>query len=532
MADAPAPARVRAALTAALAAAQARQRRGPDQGLRRELLSRLRLLLGDAAGGWRELERAFELDAHLHACYGEADESRSDGARPLERLFACSGEPVPQLQLPALDAVVRASPASPWAWAWRGALRRRRLDYEGAASDLERAWTLGERSADVLTWLGEAKVQLGRTAEGLQDMRRALSLPGARAWHRAWLGRARLNAARDPAGLSDLDAAVAQQPDACLPWAWRGLARLRLGLPGAAKDFKRAQTLDRGEARRWLAAWHAMALSESGSAERALEAVARARRAMPSYPPLLRARATALRRLGRVRRWARALDEAARADLKQAHSLGRLARPRLLEMDRLLSRAASARRPSPAALRWRGLTRGALGRSEASRADLERAARLEPEEPLGRLWLGEALAREGRPKQALRELARALRLGAPASAAQAARARALLALGDLKRALRVFDAAAREDAHNVRLLTDLGAARLLAGDADGAKSALEKAAACDPGCLPALVDLAEACRRLRLRKQSRACLSRAFAVDEPAARERLARWAGLRRGRA
>ena len=476
--------------------------------------SRRLLLAGDCAGGWEALRRAFEADGSLAAQYGEGAEN---ALRPAGRRAD------PSDLLDALDRGVRRQPKLAAARAWRGAVRRRRLDYAGAVEDLSRAWTLGERTAAVLTWLGEARFQTGDRTGGLRDMERALSLP-CRAWNHAWYGRVKLTMGRDPSGLRALDRAVALEPRNGWLRAWRGEARRRLGLRGAMADFDRALALENGREAGLIFWWRGLGRLQQGKAAAALDDLTRAAKDIPAHPGPAKARAEALRRLGRRREWLEALETATRLDPRALqHLRGRPAsewESMAEELSRLLERAPRL----AAGRRWRGLLLTWLGRPQEALADLDAAVRLKRSDAAGWAWRGAALRALGRATESAASLDRALTLQPSRAEAWLERSRAALALGDAKGALASLDRAAALDGGLGPAFAERGVVKLMLGRAKDAVPDFERALRQDPRDVPTLVDLSVALARAGAAGRDRAPRSQARALDRARADARLAAW--------
>lgn len=505
-----------------------RLRRRPREAQSWELRSRLRLEAGDCAGGWAALMRAFAQDPRLPSTYAEGEEwAPPQGGSRRRPWPARSNGPPAALLLSRLDAILSRRPALAEAWAWRGALRRRVLNYAGAVADLDRAWALGLRSSLILTWRGEARVQILDFNGGRRDLGRALTLP-CRAWNHAWCGRVLLTLCGDAGGLKHLDTAIKLDPGFAWHYAWRAMARQRLGdSRGMFEDFRKALRLDRrGDYRCWVYAWRGLAFLKGGRPRRALRDFDRAVEAMPGYAPALWGRAQACRALGRFRDWIEGLDHAARINSKYLQSLHAWPKAELesalADVDGLLRRSQGL----DAARRWRGFLLARLGRFQEAISELDRVVGGRPRDALARLWRGEALCRAGRLEESQADLDETLRLEPGSALARAARAKVFIVRGRLKQALRELETAGLLDQHCAPVFADLGSLRLMMGSPQGAVEALERAVAKDRRYASAYADLGLARGRLGDGRGERRDLRRAFQLDSRGVSERLRMWAG------
>lgn len=457
-----------------------------------------------AEEGWARLRQAFAADPDGMSDYGEAEQHAASSR----------SSPVPSRRL--LAALKRAR--TPSLLFWRGLLRRRVMDYQGAVADLSRARALGERSAALLTWLGEAKLQVGDAEGGRRDLEAALALPDARAWNHAWAGRALMTLCHDREAAALLDRAVALAPRWPTALAWRGEARRRLGdAGGALVDLETALWLQRRGRNAQLArGWRALALLALHKAPQARKALAGLVRLMPDYEVWWSGLAQAEAACGRPARWAACMDRAAALSLKYAQEPGRWSRERLEETLAALERAPR----TAAVLRWRGLMRLRLGRAAEALPDLEISCRREPSIALQWLWRAEALAALGR----LPEARACARRGGDGVEARLLGGRLAALAGDAKAALAAYDRAERADGRCVRVFSERGSLLLSVGRAAAARADLRRAARLDARDPGTWVDLSEALRRLGDGPESRAALRAARALDPERAKARRAQW--------
>jgi tetratricopeptide (TPR) repeat protein len=472
--------------------------------------SRVRLLAGDCLGGWELLTRAFRDDPEGMSYYGEGVVETSNAYRIGEGPM-----------IAALSSALRRRPRLAAALAWRGALRRRQCRYEEAAADLARAERLGLRTAAVLTWLGEARLQLADIDEGFRLLRSALTKRDARAWNWAWCGRSYLTRARDAAGLDYLDRAVVLAPDWPVALAWRGEARRRLGdKKGMEADFSAALRLaPDAHLARLIRGWRALARGGAGALRDLREAAV----AMPDYPLWHRGLAQAAWRAGDDSAWIESFDRAARLSAKYVHEAGcwdaRFSASALAALDRV----CSARPRHAAARAWRGFLRLRAGMPARALRDLEAACSLDPAHPAAWAWRAQALAEAGKPAEARRALTRGLALS-PRVDLWLALSRLELGQGRLQPALKAYASALAADPGCARAYTERGALQLALGDAAGAAADLRRAVDLDRRDANAAADLAEALSRLGRRAQAGELRRRALRLDSAAARHRFDYW--------
>lgn len=466
----------------------------------------------DLVRAWTTLAAAWKGGPRWAGDYGEGRENADPDADRREAALAS-----------ALDAALAKTPRHAGAWLWRGALRRRALDYAGAAADLWRAHALGIKTAMLLTWRGEARLQTLDRTGGLADMKAALRRPDAAAWNWAWLGRSLLNHFRDRKGLDALDRAIALDPSWPEARAWRGEARRRLGdAAGSIADFDAALSLGPDEALRLLVrGWRALLLVETGRAKEADAELAAVSAAAPGRALWVHGRALAARADGRLSDWVLRLDEACALDSKYEKNLG-LAAPE--QREALLRDLASpdARR-RPASLRLRGRLLLACGRAQEAERDLAAYAKAVPRSAAARLLLCEALLGQGKTDaaRAALSLARAL---APADAeAELLGARLELGAGDADAARAAYARALALDARCGPALAELGALELSLGGA-AARDLLEKAVAVSHTDVFPLVDLSFARRRANDDAGAKEAWAKAVSLDAGRATERASVW--------
>ena len=466
-----------------------------------------RLLAGDAAGGWADLMRAYELGPDFMFAYAEARAGRGRGAddrMPDERL---------------LKALERPKQASDWAW--RGLLRRRTGDYAGAVADLDRAKSLGLRTAMLLTWRGEARLHLGDSS-GMKDMEKALTLP-CHAWNHAWCGRAKTAFGRDPGALTHFDRAVALEPRNGWYLAWRAEAKRLLGVKGALADFDKALELDPGyDYQAWVRTWRGLARLQAGKAAGALADFDAALKKKPGYALAVSGRMRARRALGRWKSWLDDLETVSRLDAKHVHAWYNRPREELAELARDLDRAGGGAR----AEKWRGFFRLLLGDLSGARAALGRAATLK-KDPWLHAWTAQLAEQEGRAADALASYGRALTLAPKDPVIRAWRARLHLAAGKTKGALADFDRALASDQRYAWIFADRGRVRLMSGKAALAAADFEKASVLDGNDAGLWADLAAAYGAGRRPADRKRALARAMSLDPARAEGRLAIWRDL-----
>ena len=445
-------------------------------------------------------------------------------------------QPDAQGLLTRLEVVQAQRPDCAPAWAWSGAIRRRRLDNLGASRDLERALALGLREPAVLAWLGETRFHLGDAAGGRLHFDEAL-VRGARggrggpAWVLAWYGRCELNKQRDPVGFVHLDRAIEQRPDFGWWYAWRGEAHRRFGrIDEALADFDAALARPSGmdaSRRAGVWAWQGLARLDAGQPAQAIEDFGRTLAADPHNVPALMGRAAAWRTLGRTREWL--------SDLDAAHRVA----PRLLDRwvgaeARVSARDALARltaecdsgAPWPLGLAWRGLLRMRLGDAEAALTDLDAAVRLARDAPT-RLWRAEARLALGRNVEALEDLDAFVAAAPSRVDGRVARSRARSVLGRFEEAESDLDQALRLDPGDARSWAERGALRLRTGRAAEAKEDLGRALEMDARLLNALVDLSVLEHAGGDPDRAKKTFAGALKVSDSAPRDRLQLWNGL-----
>ena len=494
-----------------------------------EVRSRLRLLLGDCEGGWSDVLRSFARIPVEILNYAGGPELAPRGPAPpppdLDRFLDPDVVPVWTL-LEILDKEIARHPRLASAWVWRAALKRRHSDFAAAISDFDRAEQLGMRTSTILTWRGEAKIQILDFRGGRKDLKDALRLPCG-AWNHAWCGRALFTLCHDPGGLKHLDQAIALAPRYSYYYAWRGLAKLQLGHADkdVLSDLRRARILDRD--RRFpaeIACWRGQTYLRMGLYAKALSDFERAIRIRPDYPVAINSKAQALRKLGRLEQWITTFDQAAHLRVKHVQSSYSKTpaelRSMVLDLDAVLKNSPG----HGVARRWRGLLLTRLGRLDEARADLDDAVRHAADDPWGWLWRGELSARNGWTRAALRDMNRSLRLAPDNTLALAARAKIWLALGKFGNALRDFDAAAREDPLWAAVFADRGALKLLLKRPREAARDLEYAVGRDSRDVNARADLVLALELLGEVASARRHLRDAFSRSRVQTRRRLGSW--------
>ncbi|MBI5247225.1 MAG: tetratricopeptide repeat protein [Elusimicrobia bacterium] len=470
-----------------------------------------RLLGGDAAGGWADLMRAYEVGPDFMFAYAEARDASARGRRGAD-------DRIPDERL--LKALARPQHASDWAW--RGLLRRRTGDYAGAVADLDRAWVGGLRTSMILTWRGEARLHLG-DAEGMKDMEKALTSP-CHAWNHAWCGRAKTAFGRSPAALAHFDRAIKLAPRNGWYLAWRAEAKRLLGVKkGVLADFDKALRLDPGyDYQAWVRTWRGHARLQAGKAAGALADFDAALKKKPGYALAVSGRMRAQRALGRWKDWLADLEKVSRLDAKHVHAWYNRPREELAELARDLDKA----RGGAVASKWRGFFRLLLGDFSGAHAAFERAAGLK-KDPWLHAWTAQLAEQEGRAADALASYDRAVRLAPKDPVIRAWRARLHLAAGQTSAALADFDRALASDQRYAWIFADRGRVRLMSGKAALAAADFEKASILDGNDAGLWADLAAAygaCRRPADRKRA---LARASSIDPTKASARLKIWQDL-----
>jgi len=490
------------------------------------LRSGLKLMLGDCEGGWQDLMRAFQLSPRFMAEYAEGEVlfRRRKGDRRALFLEAAHGVPAPVL-VRQLDAVLQSHPYLSVAYAWRGALKRRLLDYQGAAADLTRAWELGVRTSMILTWRGEARLQTGDTG-GLQDMARALRLPSCAAWNWAWLGRAYVAFRRSPKALKYLDRAIELDPVNGWYYAWRGEAKRILRLPkGMLEDFDRALVMDPGyNYRGWVLTWRGLACLALGRPAEALENFNQALERMPDYALGYHGRAQAFRKLGRLREWILDFDRAARLDSKYIQAQYSRSCQELEAFVTDLGLVLKGQPDLAIAYQWRGLFHSLLGRAPAALMDFERAIDLDARQAWTFLWRGQLWYSMRESRKALVDFDRALGLEPKNPIALSWRARISVEQGRLPEALALLDRAVAADQRYAWLYADRGRVRLMIGRQADSIQDFERALSLDRGYVLAYVDLALARGLTDDPEQERAAVEHAARLDPSRTRQRLETW--------
>ena len=426
-----------------------------------------------------------------------------------------------------VEASLRRNPRSAPAWAWRGALRRRLRDYAGAVSDLERAWTLGLRTAALLTWRGEARIQSLDYDNGLADMKAALRRPDAAAWNWVWCGRCLFQLLKDPAGLKYLDRGVVLAPGWAKAYAWRGEARRHLGdLNGMLADFDRALSLGPGHALRQLVlGLRAMGLLQLGRTKEAVRELKRVRRTMPGHGLWAYGLALAARKRRRLREWLDLLDQAARLEPKYEKGVEATPEQEREDLLRDLDALVAAEPRNSAARRWRGRTLLAQGRAEEAEADFKVVCRAEPLNASAWLRHSETLMRQpGRLPDALKSFRRAAGLDRRSSEIPLARARLALAVGDAPAALASYARALKMDPRCAPANAEFGAVLLSLDRHRQALPYLAIASKISRRDLFPLVDLSVARRRAGDVRGAREAWGRAVGIDSARARRRLQVW--------
>lgn len=480
----------------------------------------LLLLNGRPAQGWSALMRAFDLEPRAMSLYAEADGAPFVAGGAAQNNIVGSWHAVSRQQLvQALDACLARDPGEAASWAWRGLLRRSLGDYAGAAADLGRALELGPETARLLTWRGEALLQLGDTA-GLEMLRRALTLP-CQAWNHAWCGRAYVNFYKSREALPHLDRALELDPGNGWYHAWRGEARRLLGVrEGMLEDFDRALTLDSSAPfRGWILTWRGQAALAAGRPDQAVADLSAALREMPGYALAHHARAQAHRQAGRWADWLEDQESACRLDAKYVHRLYSLA-PEALEV--LLAGLGAL---APRAARWRGLVLALLGRREEARAALDAALAESPGDVWAAACRGQLRQQGGDADGALADLDAAAAADPRNALVLAWRALVHLEAGRSDAALADLDRSVALDARYAWVFSQRGCLRLLRGDSAAAAADFQRSLRIDPRDVNSRVDLAVALGRAGDAAAERRELERALAADAPRARDRLQVWA-------
>lgn len=449
------------------------------------LRATLRLLGGDPAGGWADLERAFAMNPSYAATYAEGEdvEARSRAAFPLPGL--------PMRELKAeLDKVLEKSRKEGRTWAWRGLVRRRLFDYAAAAEDLTRALALGFKTALVYTTRGEARLQAGDRG-GLADLEKAVTLPCA-AWNHAWLGRARTAFFRDRRALDDLSRAIALEPKNDWHWAWRAEAKRILGVKeGRLADYAKALALDAERHHDgFIHTWRGLSLLADGDFARSRRDFEAALKSMPKYALAVNGKARALRGQGRWADWLRWLDKAVALDQKHAYNQQNM-KP---DLARALADDAARAPRSARSRRWEGFYRAMAGDHETAEARFAEALALDRKDAWAWAWRGQFRA-ERRDPRAAADLKRALSLDGGLVGARVWLAKLELAAGRPESALAHLDAALKADARFVWAFADRGRLRLMLGDPAGAAADLRVAVTMNATFAEGWADLAEALRK-------------------------------------
>ncbi|MFH1723012.1 MAG: tetratricopeptide repeat protein [Elusimicrobiota bacterium] len=277
---------------------------------------------------------------------------------------------------------------------------------------LERSIELGMDIPAAYSWLGGARLDLGRYRAGVEAIARAVALDPRHAWeHASW-----------PRNLSG-------QASAKRSAVWlKDISRLQ-GTAGTApvlryiraRLFQNLGRYDRSEeelrkAERLFAACPGFIHCSLGEMllkqGKMREAFARLDRAVALDPG--RARSLAWR--GEARYWLGRAEEAA-GDFRAAvaadpeahwmrawHGEFLLWIGRYAEAERELDRAITLAPEHGWAYGWRGAAKACLGRLDDALADLDRAVRKDSGDMEALIWRGEALSRLGRHRRALRDL--------------------------------------------------------------------------------------------------------------------------------
>lgn len=470
------------------------------------------LLAGDARGGWEALQEAFAAYPRAASRYAEGQDLTPKPERRRDLAM-----------LSRLDEALRRG-RDCGLLCWRAAVKRRLMDYAGAAADLDAAAKLGRLSAAALTWRGEARLQSFSRDEGLADLAAALRLPDAASWNWAWRGRALINLEHElEESFRCLDRSISLDPGWGQALAWRGEARRRKGdVAGALRDFEAALKGDLSRDDRPLVrGWRALAILSRGDAARARSELRALVRLMPGYSAWLLGLSQAERALGNTAAWIENLDRAAKLSSKHSQEARGWDRERV---EAALAELRKAGGGSAALRRWRGFLLLRAGRAQESLADLEAACARQPRRALGWLWRAEAFCALGRMEEAGRACARALKLEPRCVESLLLKARLAAAAGDKRAALSAYAAAQQADGRCTLVYAERGALLLALGDAAGACADLERAVWLDSRDPAPWVDLAQA-RALRGdRKGSADALRRASALDPARAAERAGKW--------
>ena len=434
----------------------------PPKGELRALVDELRQAGYEAA--WRRLLRLWRSFPRFLEAFAEADADAAAGP---------SNENVRETISLLERAIAASSSAAPFLL-WRGALRRKIVDYRGSAEDLARSLPLAAECPWACTWLGETLIQLGQVERGLGLMNRAVELAPDVPWLHAWRGRSRMNFTGTPEALADLDRAVSLDPLNDWHLAWRAEAKRKLGrLEEALEDFDRSVALRPDSPR--TRTWRGLARLSRGLLRPALEDLDAALRSDPSYGLAYHGRSEARLALGDVR--------GSLADRARAIALN----PKFSDLPRGLTEEAARRladrlapwadrpRPDFGALLWRAGLLRRLGDPSAAERDVDRARRLRPGDPQAAAAKAELLCLRSEFAGALAVLDQAVRARPGRWLLHAWRARLRFQLCDYAAALRDFDRAEKLDGRSVRVYAERGETKLVLGDRAGALADAEAA---------------------------------------------------------
>ncbi len=185
---------------------------------------------GDIVGGAFDLDRAYLLDHRYHWAF-------KTGGPPSDADVAKG--------IAELGAAIKAQPAVPSLWTWRGQLKLQKWDRSGALLDFERACELDPHHALAQGWAGRALYEAGRPGPAVERLRRALQLEPRFAIARMWLAEA-LRALGKKAEAKVVLAETLKEKKTT-PWAHYLLARFAHdeGKPALAeKELEMALLLD------------------------------------------------------------------------------------------------------------------------------------------------------------------------------------------------------------------------------------------------------------------------------------------------